>query len=415
MNQILIIGSGITGLSAGRMLQQKNKNVTIYERKAHHGGLIHCENRDQHLYHLVGGHVFNSRNQEILDWFWQFFDRDNEFIKTKRQAKVWWDDKLIGYPIEDYVYLMDEQKIKSILTDWLKLEKSGVPVNPFEYKNFGAFLRSRFGDTLYDLYFKPYNQKIWQTDLDMVPMPWLEGKLPMPRIADMLFNNMVKREESGMVHSTFFYPKKGGSQFIADRLAEKIKIRYNTEIKTLQFNGKWIVNGTETFDAIIYTGDIRKLSSLLIGGPELPGELTAQLSNGTSNMLCETDITDTSWLYIPNPNVKAHRIIYTGNFSQTNNAPEHRPSCVVEFSGHTQPEVMKQEIKNLPGNLTPLSWNYEPDSYVIQKPNTREIIQHAKNQLEPLNFFLAGRFAEWEYYNMDKCIESVMELVKKLD
>ncbi len=67
---------------------------------------------------------------------------------------------------------------------------------------------------------------------------------------------------------------------------------------------------------------------------------------------------------------------------------------------------MKEEIKKLPGNLSPLSFNYEPNSYVIQEKDTRQKIKNLKEQLLKYNFYLVGRFAEWEYYNMDKAIEA---------
>ena len=51
----------------------------------------------------------------------------------------------------------------------------------------------------------------------------------------------------------------------------------------------------------------------------------------------------------------------------------------------------------------------------IHEKNTRDVIQKIKNQLEPLNFFLLGRFAEWEYYNMDKAIESALLLKNKIE
>jgi UDP-galactopyranose mutase len=69
---------------------------------------------------------------------------------------------------------------------------------------------------------------------------------------------------------------------------------------------------------------------------------------------------------------------------------------------------MEKEISCLPGNLRVLVVNYEPNSYVIQSPGLREKIDHARLNLRVYNIFPIGRFAEWEYYNMDKAIESAM-------
>lgn len=75
---------------------------------------------------------------------------------------------------------------------------------------------------------------------------------------------------------------------------------------------------------------------------------------------------------------------------------------------------MLEELKNLPGNIKALAFNYEPNSYIIQHKETRNKISELKFQLAKYNIYLLGRFAEWEYYNMDKAIESAMELNLKL-
>lgn len=113
-----------------------------------------------------------------------------------------------------------------------------------EPQNFEEFLKGRFGDTLYSMYFQPYNEKIWRRDLKLVPLSWLEGKLPMPTVMEMIYNNINHVKERKFVHSTFWYEKMNGSQYIADKLADGLNIRYNTNIDSIKYtNGKWIVRG----------------------------------------------------------------------------------------------------------------------------------------------------------------------------
>ena len=90
-------------------------------------------------------------------------------------------------------------------------------------------------------------------------------------------------------------------------------------------------------------------------------------------------------------------------------------SCTVEFSGDVSFAEMKSEITKLPGNLTPIAANSEPFSYVIQDENTRNKISLIKKELRKANIYLVGRFAEWEYFNMDAAIESASRLVQELD
>ena len=414
----IIIGAGVTGLSASRLLKAKGHSTIILEKSNTPGGLIKCDRVEGHLFHRVGGHVFNSKNQSVTNWFWNQFNKEDEFFGAKRHASVFMNDLFLGYPFENNLYNLDANTIKAVINEIIDLEKSGYK-SPDSYSNFEEFLKGNFGTTLYELYFRPYNHKIWKTDLSKVALPWLDGKLPMPNYREVILSNILRAEEQGMVHSSFFYPKQNGSQFIADRMAEGSNIITNSEVKRIeQLGDKWVVNGEYSADNIIYTGDIRCLDDLLASASSETRALLATLknlkSNGTSNLLCETDEMPYSWLYLPESKISAHRIIYTGNFSNSNQPANGRKSCTVEFSGKTDIAVMEREIKHLPGNLKMISSNYEPNSYVIQQNGDREKINHLKEILAPTGFYLAGRFAEWEYHNMDKAIESAMGVVDKI-
>lgn len=419
MKRLTIIGAGVSGLSLAQ-LSKNHFDVQIIEKADKPGGLIKCDVVDGNLFHKVGGHVFNAKNKKVFDWFWSHFDQEKEFIKARRNARIFIQNKLIGYPIENYLFEFESHLVSQIVDDLLTIQARGARKSTFEYPNFEEFLKGNFGQTLYQLYFEPYNKKIWNTNLEEVSLEWLEGKLPMPQLREILLSNIIKEEESDMVHSTFYYPKQNGSQFIADRLSKGLNIKTSAEIKSIKpLDNGFLINDDFKTDLIAYTGDIRKLADLYKNGnsddiAEALEHVQDLKSNGTSNLLCECDPNDISWLYIPEPFTKAHRIIYTGNFSPANNSKSGRRTCVVEFSGLVDPEIMNEEIKKLPGNLKPLRHNYEPNSYVIQDKNTRSKVNKVKSLLEPQGIFLTGRFAEWEYYNMDKAIEAAMETLSKL-
>ena len=184
ITDVLIIGSGISGLSIANMLAESH-NVLVVEKNEQIGGLIKCERVGGSLFHRVGGHVFNSRNQAVLNWFWKHFNRDEEFLQARRNAKILINDNLIGYPIEDYLYQLKNDQVVSIVNELLQLIKQEQR-SVDEYGNFEEFLKGTFGNTLYQIYFGPYNSKLWNTDLGKIPLDWLEGKLPMPQLKDIL-------------------------------------------------------------------------------------------------------------------------------------------------------------------------------------------------------------------------------------
>jgi protoporphyrinogen oxidase len=415
--KIAIIGAGISGLSIGQMLNIDHK-VEIYEKSEKPGGLLTCERVKDNLFHLVGGHVFNSKNKKVLEWFWDFFDKDLEFISAKRNAKILLEDEFLNYPIENSLYNLKHETAEKILNEILFLSKK-ESIDPFSYPNFESFLKGNFGKTLFEVYFKPYNEKIWRTNLSEIPLEWLEGKLPMPKYEEIILKNVLRSEEKNMVHNTFFYPKNNGSQFIIDRLSKGLKVIKNTEVsKIIRIGEQWMVNDNGPYDHIIYTGDIRKLSSVMKmeNSPLINYEnrLSVLKTNGTSNILCECDSNDISWLYLPGKETDAHRIIYTGNFSDSNNSDCGRNTCVVEFSGNVDAAIMREQIKKLPGNLFPIATNHQLNSYIIHDSDTKPLINEVKEVLKPLGISLLGRFAEWEYFNMDACIESGMKLKETL-
>ena len=121
--KVAVIGAGISGLSIAHFLKEKNE-VVVFEKENRPGGLIKCKNIDGNVYHLVGGHVFNSKRLDVLDWFWSFFDKGNEFNKTLRKAVINFDKNLwVNYPIENYLYMLPNEIIESVINDLLELKE----------------------------------------------------------------------------------------------------------------------------------------------------------------------------------------------------------------------------------------------------------------------------------------------------
>ena len=250
--KIAVIGGGISGLSVAQMLKGKH-DVLVFEADNRPGGIVKCDHVEGSLFHRTGGHVFNTKRHDVLDWFWNHFDREKEFTKAVRNSVISMEDgKEIPYPIENYAYLLDDITLRSIISDLLALVKA----ENVEPANFEQFLQQRFGETLYQLYFRPYNYKVWRRDLSKIPLSWLEGKLPMPTVSEILYNNIRQVKEQSFVHSSFYYPKTGGSQFIVDRLAKGLSIIFNSSIEKVEKKaGRWLIDDKE-FDAVVFCGNI---------------------------------------------------------------------------------------------------------------------------------------------------------------
>lgn len=408
-NKICVIGAGVSGLSVANLLKDRGGDVVVYESGNRPGGLIKCVRVEGSLFHTCGGHVFNTKRQDVLDFFWSFFNRDNEFVKAERNSVVFMPDgKRIPYPIENHAYMLDDDSLKEFLIDMTEQQDSREP------DNFQDFLKKTFGNTLYDLYFQPYNEKVWRRDLSDVPLSWLEGKLPMPTREEILFNNIRRVEEKSFVHSSFWYEKGNGSQLIADRMADGLDIRYDSPVKSIQKTDTgWMVNG-KSYNIVVFCGNIKDLPSIM-GWEIADFEWIEKLeSHGTTSVFCEIEDNPYSWIYLPDRSIYPHRIICTGNFSPTNNAVG-RMTGTIEFTDYISKEDILDQFSHTPLAIKYLTHVYNKYTYPIQDQMTKEHIQNLKRKLAVDSFYFTGRFADWEYYNMDAAMGAAIDLAKTID
>lgn len=409
--KIAIVGGGVAGLTCAQLLRARHE-VVVFEKEKTVGGLIRCAQVEGSLFHICGGHVFNTKNQKVLDWFWSKFNREQDFLMANRHSAVCLEaGRFVDYPIENHVYQLDAEVQLGFIGDLQKMILSP----PGRVNNFGEFLQNRFGKTLYDLYFKPYNDKVWRRDLAEVPLSWLSGKLPMPTVEEMLLANINHVEERQFVHSSFYYAKHGGSQFIADALAKGSDVRTDSPVGLLRrtANG-WLVNNLPC-DRVIFCGNLKDLP-VLLQGVSVDGysaEIARLESHGTTAVFCETEAIPYSWFYQPSPQHLSHRFICTGNFAPSNNAPG-KMTCTVEFTDSIGKEEVMAQLRYMPYHPQYLAHCYSPYTYPIQHHQTRAMIRSLKNYLRKVGVHLCGRFAEWEYYNMDAAMFSAMTVASEV-
>lgn len=398
----------MSGLATANMVQERGHEVVIYERDSRPGGMIKCDVIDGNLFHRTGGHVFNTKRQVVMDWFWQHFDREKEFTKALRNSAVIMDDDLVvPYPIENHAYYFAAAVQKNIIKDLINIAS-----HPNSPQNFEDFLKGRFGETLYQMYFQPYNYKVWRRELSKVPLSWLEGKLPMPTVEEILFNNMNHVEERTFVHSSFYYPKNGGSQFLADRLAEKLNIKYGTPVVTIAKKGGKLQVNSESCDRVVFCGNVKDLPKIY-SLESFAKDINALEAHGTTSVFCEIDKNKYSWVYMPSKSHESHRVICTGNFSENNNM-KGKMTATVEFTDYISKEGILDNLNRVAFHPKYITHNYEEYTYPIQDKTTRGMIDSLKDYLSKDGIYLVGRFAEWEYCNMDVAIGSAMDLMNDI-
>lgn len=116
----------MSGLAIANILQDNGNEVIVFEKDNRQGGMIKCDRVEGSLFHRTGGHVFNTKRQDVMDWFWQHFDKEKEFTKAIRHSSVVMDGMgNVPYPIENHMYYFSDEVQKSFIQDLLNIAMTG--------------------------------------------------------------------------------------------------------------------------------------------------------------------------------------------------------------------------------------------------------------------------------------------------
>ncbi len=412
--KIAILGAGISGLSLFDILKRYyNINCDIYEKDTI-GGLCKSKVIDDYVFDLSGGHVFNSKKEEVLNYVFSLLEKDY-WQFSKRNSKILFNNSIVDYPFELSLSQVDPKISIYCIEELYKRNK---------YKNitnFKDFLIKKFGLGIFRYYLEPYNQKIWKFPLTNMDYDWVKSKLPTPDSKEILSNIFYNKQEAEMVHSSYFYPLHNGIYTLIQAMSKNITtIHIGERISKIEFiNKKILVNGSR-YDLVINTMPLPELLNIISFPPSIENRINSLKYNSVLTILYEGEkefVKDYSWLYIPNKTIIPHRVVFQGNFSKFN-CPKNKYSFTLEI---TKPEIysrteINNNIKNkLKINKKAISEFFTKYAYVIFDKNRRINLNRIFSFFQSNNFIQHGRFAEWTYPNMDDCIYNSLILAKNIN
>ena len=264
---------------------------------------------------------------------------------------------------------------------------------------------------------------------------WVDGRVPKPPIDDII-KSSIGIETEGYTHQLFFYyPKHGGIQALTDILEKSInkKITKNFEVKKIcKKENKWVVNEEKKFDMIISTIPIFDIIKSIENIPKIVSDATEKLKYNsliTVNIGLNIDkLTDKHWVYIPDNELKTHRIIFLKNYS-TFTCPKGRSSVLAEITYIEGDEISKMndnEIINhvIDGlhkrkildrnNVCYTRLERSKYAYVVYDVDYEKNIQIIYDFFKKIGIKLCGRFSEFKYYNMDACMRSAFDIANRI-
>jgi protoporphyrinogen oxidase len=138
---------------------------------------------------------------------------------------------------------------------------------------------------------------------------------------------------------------------------------------------------------------------------------------------------DYTAIYVPDPAIRFHRLSFPASFS-----PQNAPSgqSIVQAEITTNPgdgthELSDQELlADVIGDMENMDLMRCSEicysrvlrtkyGYVVQNDDCRRYLKQAKAYFEQMGIALCGRVAEFEYINMDVCIDRARKLADRLN
>lgn len=413
--KIAVLGAGVSGLTAARMLKDQGCDVVLFEKNETPGGLARSRFTDGFLYDPHGGHILNSKHSEVMEWVFSVLPKEN-WQFTERNAKIYFGGKFISYPFELSLCELDIDDAVECIYDFILAQEGSEP------ENFKEWISWNFGDGIARRYMIPYNEKIWAYPLENMETQWMRGKMPLPTKKEMIRSMLLKDpKERKMPHSSFYYPLHGGIQTMVDAIAEGINARYNSCVTNVEKKGeKWVINKEEEFDVVISTIPLPMLPKVM----ELPASVSTCISglkyNSLTTVLFECPKTDITWLYIPSHDYKSHRVGYQSTLTPYGCPAEGKSCGALEIIGGRleNPLLLADRSDILPEKLgfsKALDYEFTEYAYVIHDRNYRKNVTEIQNYFKgDDSFHLLGRWGTWNYKNMDLCMLDAMNLVREL-
>lgn len=228
---ILIVGGGPTGLGAAWRLGElasrgrapADLSWYLVEAEPWAGGLARSITDEAGFTWDFGGHVIYSH--------YTYFDRlyreilDGDVVDNPRRNWVYVQDRFVPYPIQHNFHLLDRDVARRILDEARRASPA-----PGRARNFREWLLERYGSTLCELFFLPYNLKMWGVPAERLGVEWTARKsgsrfANVPEVDPAAMQARLETGDAapGWAGATPFpYPRTGGNGTFWEKLAARL-------------------------------------------------------------------------------------------------------------------------------------------------------------------------------------------------
>jgi protoporphyrinogen oxidase len=425
--KVIILGAGISGLSAGYHLKKVCIKVTLYEKKEEAGGLCRSKRYGNFIFDY-GGHVSFTTDEYVKNLFAKSANDKYE----KKQAVIfnYWKGYWIKHEPQNNLHSLPKEVIKKCLIDFIYSKYE----NRIEIKNYEDWCQKKFGKFFTENFTNKYTKKFWTVDSQKLTTDWIGTRLNQPKLEKIIDGALDISRSNDYYITTFRYPKEGGYEAFLKIFKDNLDIKLKTYPIEIDIERK---------EFHLNTGEVKKYETLIssIPLPELikcikyvPKDVleATRCLKWTSLLMLNFYIkrkisTLSQWNYYYDEDIPYSRVFYMSKFTK-NNSPDGCETLQVEipYSKDKPIIVEKKELidkvvqcihktENISYNeINYLGYMNIDYGYVIYDFNRKKSLGVIHKFLDDNGIYYCGRFGEWAYLWSDQALISGRKTAKNI-
>lgn len=417
LNEVLILGGGLSGLTAGLTLAEREIPFRIVEKSDRVGGFCQTEFRDGFAFDKTGHwlHLRDTGMRALVDKL-----LPGQLVTLKRSARIYSHGRFTPYPFQVNTHELPAEVAADCVLGFIdaQLGPGGARWRSEEPKTFGDFIRRHLGEGIGKHFMFPYNTKLWTMHPDELGAAWCGRFVPRPSLDAVVKGALGIVDEAGY-NANFIYPREGGIEALPRAFLPFLKgpVVLNRHPVAIDWKQQRVVlnDGTAVnYSGLINTIPLPELVELCQGAPDRVRDAAKMLRATVVtyvNVAARHEGPAYHWVYFPEAQFPFYRV-GSASAIYPKLAPPGTRSFYVEFSsrgGLDHALAQRQAIEGLLAcglleSADDVLFAFARDiqgAYVLYDKDYGAAKALILDFLAEAHIETCGRYGNWEYGGME--------------
>ena len=414
MAEILVLGSGVAGISAAWHAQQKGREALILEARERWGGLLDHFMVDGFRFDH-GVHFAFSSNAEYR----QLLNK-TAYITHLPEPYNFEAGRWLKHPVQNNLYpLPAADKVEAIKSFLERPEQN-------DSGDYHQWLVQQFGRYIAERFPLRYTEKYWTVPAGRLDTSWVGNRLYRPTLDEVLFGAMTDKTPAIYYLQEMLYPEKGGFRSFLEPLAKEVTIATGRRVVRVNSNKRFVETAdgkVEHYEHLVSSLPLPELVNMLDDVPDAVKEAAECLWATSAAIVSlgfkQPDAGKHLWFYIYDHEIYPARV-HAPYRKSPDNVPQGKSSLQFEiyFSRHkplpAAPDALMDHVLaavekmdlGRRSDLTVSDYRELPYANVVFEKGMTKKRDFILEYLTTCGILGVGRFGLWDYLWSDQSFYS---------